>query len=128
MTFAFFVSTPVRKSDHFLNLGSLADTAAEVVELSASNLTLADNVNINYVGGVEREGLLNAATIGNTSNGKGLRDSAAMLCNNGTLEHLNSFACAFLNLVVNTNGVTNIETGNGFLLLLSSKSLNQIHL
>ena len=128
MTFAFFVSTPVRKSDHFLNLGSLADTAAEVVELSASNLTLTDNVNSHYVRGMNGESLFNAASVSDSSYGESGRNATLVLCDNSTLVHLNSFSCTLNDLVVNTNRVTDFKLGYLCLKLLVCKSLNKIHL
>ena len=127
MSFAFF-RDPQNGLHLFLNLGSLTNAVAQVVQLCTANLTLADNVDSNNVRRMNREGLFNTAAVRNSSYSEGLRDSAAMLCNDGAFEHLNSFAGAFLDFVVNTNGVTNFETRYSFLLLLFRKSLNKIQL
>ena len=111
----------------FLNLRSLTDSSTEVVELSAANLTLTDNVDSYYVGRVNGESLLNAAAVSNSSYGKGGGNATLVLCDNSTLVHLNSFSCTLNDLVVNANGITNVELGYVFLELLICKSLNKIH-
>jgi len=113
--------------NEFLNLGALADSAAEVVELSSSDLTVTDNVDLLNVGRVNGEGLLNAYTVRNSAYGKGFGDAAAVLSDNGTFKHLNSLSVTLFDLVVNTYGVTDAELGYRFLQLLVSKSLNKIH-
>ena len=114
-------------NDVFLNLGSLTNSASEVVELSTSNLTLTDNVNSHNVGRMNGESLFNAATVSNSSYGEGSGNAALVLSDNGALVHLNSFSCTLYDLVVNANGVTNVELGYLFLELLICKSLNKIH-
>ena len=114
-------------NDVFLNLGSLTNSAAEVVELSTTNLTLTDNVNSYYVGRVKGERLFNAASVSKSSYGEGRRNATLVLCDNSTLVHLNSFSCTLYDLVVNTNGVTDVELGYLCLELLICKSLNKIH-
>ena len=52
------------------------------------------------------EGLFNAYAVRNTSNCEGLGDSAAVLCDNGSLEELNSLSCTLDDFVVNANCVT----------------------
>ena len=116
-----------KKSDLLLNLGSLTDSVTQIVELRTSYLTDADDVYLLNVGRVEREGLLNAYAVRNSSDREGLGDSAAVLCNNGSLEHLDSFSRTLLDLVVNTDGVTDADYGYFLLQLLVCKSLDQIH-
>ena len=111
----------------FLNLRSLTNSSAEVVELSAANLTLTDNVDCYYVGRVNGESLLNAASVSNSSYGKGGGNATLVLCDNSTLVHLNSFSCTLYDLVVNTNCVTDVELGYLCFELLVCKSLNKIH-
>ena len=98
-----------------LNLGSLSNSVTNIVELRTSNLTDADDIYLLNVGRVDGECLLDTATIRNTSNRKGLGNSAAVLCDNGSFEQLNSFAVTLFDSVVNTNGITNINYGNLFL-------------
>ena len=126
----FFALSSLKKSisgEVFLNLGSLTNSATEVVELSAANLTLTDNVNSHNVGRMNGESLLNATAVSDSSYGEGCGDAALVLSDNGTLVHLNSFSCTLNDLVVNANGVTNVELGYVFLELLICKSLNKIH-
>ena len=111
----------------FLNLGSLTNSTAEVVQLSAANLTLTDNVNSYYVGRVKGESLLNATAVSDSSYGKGGGNATLVLCDNSTLVHLNSFSRTLNDLVVNANGVTDVELGYLCLELLICKSLNKIH-
>ena len=56
-----------------------------------------------------REGLLNAYTVRNTSNGYRLVDAAMLDSDDGTLENLNSFAVTFLDLLVYLYGIANLE-------------------
>ena len=119
--------TRIELVDLLLNLGSLTNAVTQVVQLSAAHLTNADNLDTGYVGGVQGEGLLHATTVGNTADGEGLRDAAAVLGDNGTLEDLDSLAVALFDLVLDTNGVTDLEGGDSLLQLLIGKSLNQIH-
>ena len=111
----------------FLNLGSLADSTAEVVQLRTTNLTLTDYVYRNNVGRMKGERLFNATAVSDTSDGEGRGNAALVLCDNGALVHLNSFSCTLNDLVVNANGITNVELGYVFLELLICKSLNKIH-
>ena len=110
-----------------LNLSRLSNSVTKIVELSATNLRLAEYYNLVNVGRMKGEGLLNAYAVGNSSYGEGLRDSAAVLSDNGTLEELNSLAASLFDSVVNTNGITDVYRGNILLKLLVCKSLNHIH-
>ena len=102
----------------FLDLGALADSVAQIVELCTANLTAADDFNLFNVRGMYREGLLHAYTVGYASYGKGLGDSAAVLGNDGAFEKLNSLSVALFDSVVNLDGVTDVEYGGIFLELL----------
>ena len=51
------------------------------------------------------EGLLNTYAVGNPSYCEGLRDSAAMLSDNGTLEELNSLLLTLDDTDVNLNAI-----------------------
>ena len=96
--------------DLFLNLGSLTNSVSQVVQLSASYLTVTDNVDTGYVGGMERESLFHAYTVCYAANGEGLGDTAAVTGDNSTLEHLDSFSRTLFDFVVYTDGVTNMES------------------
>ena len=110
-----------------LNLGILTDLVTQVVQLSASYLTVTNDVDLNNVRGVDGEYLLHAAAVRNTSDGKGLGDAAAVLGDNGTFEHLDSLTGTLNDLVVDTNGVTDVNFGHLSLQLLVCKSFDQIH-
>ena len=57
----------------------LTYAAAEVVELSAANLTTGHNLNLGNLGGVDGEGAFHAFAVGNLTNGESLVDAGATL-------------------------------------------------
>ena len=124
IAFAFSISL---RSDSFLNLRSLTNSAAQVVQLCTSDLTTTDSVNSYYVGRVDGESLFNTAAVRNSSYSKGSGDTCTVLSDNGTLEKLDSLSGTLFDLVVNTYGVTNVDRRNFCLQLLVCKSLDQIH-
>ena len=71
-----------------------------------------------------RESLLNAYAVRNTSNGYRLVDAGVLDSDDGTLENLNSFAVAFLDLLVYLNGSANLEFRQIVLDLLLCENLN----
>jgi len=123
-----FISRKGDRLDLLLNLGCLTNAIANVVKLSTSNLTDTNDVDLLHIGRVDGERLLHAATVRNSSDGKGLGDAAAVLGDYGSFEHLDSLTRTLLDLVVNTNGVTDADHRNVFLKLLTCKSLDHIHL
>ena len=102
-------------SDLFFDLGSLADSVAQVEQLCASYLTVTDNFDTCNVGRVDRESLFDTATVGNTSYGECLGDAATALSDNGSVKKLDSLTVAFLNTAGNTNGVAHFEFRKSFL-------------
>ena len=64
----------IRYSDKFLNLRSLTNSITEIVELSSSNLTNSNNLNLSNVGRVKGECLFNADTVSHLSNGECFSD------------------------------------------------------
>ena len=113
--------------DEFLNLGALTNSVAEVVKLRTANLTVTDNFNLSYVGRVEREGLFYAYAVCNTTNSKGRANAAVVSCDYGAFKKLDSFASAFLDLVVNADGVTYVELVGAFAELLICKNFELVH-
>ena len=116
-----------RKSDAFLNARCLTNSIAEIVELSTSDLTYSGN---NYLLNVRRmkgEGLFDANTVCNAANGEGLRDTAAILSDNGSFEDLGTGALTLDYTAVNLNVVTDVELGGVCLELLICESLDNIH-
>ena len=124
---AVFLSLCGKILDLLLDLGTLTDSVAQIVELCTANDTLTDNVNLYNVGRVDGEGLLHAAAEADAANREGLGNSAAMLCNDGTLKHLDSLLVALFDAVVHLHGVTDVERGDLGLQLLTYKSRNLFH-
>ena len=58
-----------------LDLGSLASTATQVEQLCAADLALADNRDLLNEGAVDGEDTLDADTVSNAANGKGLSNA-----------------------------------------------------
>lgn len=114
-------------SDEFLDFGGLADSFSDVVELSAADLTVTDNVDLNYMGGMDGEGFFDTAAVSNAANRESFGDSAAVTGDNGALVHLNSFACTLFDKVVDTNSVANVEGRYFFLQLLTCKNFELVH-
>ena len=88
---------------------------------------MADNLELCNVRGMYREGLLNADTVRDTSDGNGLVDAAMLHSDNGTLEDLNSFAVTFLDLSVYLDGIADLELRQVGLDLLVCENLNSVH-
>lgn len=113
--------------DEFLNLGALTNSVAEVVKLRTANLTVTDNFNLSYVGRVEREGLFYAYAVCYAANSEGGTNAAVVSCDYGAFKKLDSFASAFLDLVVNADGVTYVELVGAFAELLICKNFELVH-
>ena len=107
-----------KNSELLLDLGAFADSVAKVVELCASYFTDSYDLDLVNVRGMYREGLLDADAVRNASDSEGLGDAAAILCDNGSLEDLNTLTRTLFDLVVNTDGVTDIDHRDIFLELL----------
>ena len=101
-----------------LDLGALADSVAKVVELCASDFTDSDDLDLIDVRGMYREGLLDADAVGYASDSEGFGDAAAVLSDDSALENLNTLAGSFLDLIVNADGVADIDYRDIFLELL----------
>lgn len=81
------------------NLRSFADTAAEVIQLGAAHLADPNNLYLFHIGRMQGKSLFNPDAIGNASDGKGLGNAAATLCDNGALKNLDSLSRALLILL-----------------------------
>ena len=114
-------------SDEFLDLGSLADSLSDVVELCAANFTLTDNFNLSYIGRMEGEGLFNTASVCYAANCECFGDTAAVTSDNWSLLHLDSFTGTFFDTVVYANCVADVEGGYCFLQLLTCKNFELVH-
>ena len=62
----------------FLDLGGLAHAVAQVVQLGAAHTALTNHIHGLHVGGMQREHPLHTYAIGNTANGEGFADAAAL--------------------------------------------------
>ena len=110
-----------------LNLSCLTNSASEIVELSTANLTYAVYFNLLNIGRMDRESLLYANTVRNSSNSEGLGNATAMLSDNSTVEHLCSGLLSLGDTNVNLYTITNLELRNLSLELLIYKSLDLFH-
>ncbi len=113
--------------DSLLDLCSLAQTGAEIVQLCTTDLAAANSFYLHNVGGMHGENLLTADTVAQTANGDGLLNAAMLASNDGSLECLHSFTSAFLDFYMHTNGVAHVHLGQFLLHVLAGQSLHQIH-
>ena len=60
---------------------------------------------------MNRENTFHAYAVGNAADGEGLGNSGAVLCNDGSLENLNSLSVALFDVDVNLNGVSDNNLG-----------------
>lgn len=110
----------------FLDFRSLADLVAKVVQLGATNGTVTDDLNLVDLGRVYREGTLDADGEADLADGEGLTARMTVTTDNVALEDLNTLAVAFLDAIVNLDGVTDVERSD-FLDLLLFECANDIH-
>ena len=61
------------------DLGSLTDAAAQVIELSAADITAAHGLDLLDEGRMDGEHFLDADAVGETTNGEGLLKTAVLL-------------------------------------------------
>lgn len=116
-----------KQLDLFLNLGSLADSVTYVVELCSSYFTLTGYDDFINTGRMERESLLNAYAVCDSSYGERFGDSAVSLGNNRALEKLDSLTGTLFDLVVNDNSIAHLKLRHFSLQLLAYKSRDLIH-
>ena len=104
-------SSFLHKSDafDFLNLGRLALTITQIVQLGAANFTVADQFNVIHTGRVDRESTFNTNAIGYTANSESFTDAAVAFGNNSAFESLQTFTVAFNNLHPDSDGVTDVD-------------------
>ena len=95
-----------------LNLSSLTNSVAEVVQLSSANLTVSNELYLLNCRRMQREYSLNTAAVSYTSNGESLVDSAVLLSDNSTLEHVDTVLLAVLDLYVKLYEVADLDRGS----------------
>ena len=110
-----------------LNLSSLTNSVAEVVELGTSYLTVTNDLYLSYMGRVEGECLLNAATVSNSTNSKCFRDAAAVTSDYCAFEDLDSFSCTLTDKIVDLDCIAHVELRSVCSQLLACKSLKFCH-
>ena len=111
------------KLDSLLDLCSLAEAVAQVVQLCTADLALTDGLDHCNVGRMQGENLLAADAVGNTANSDGLSDAAALASDDGAFENLDTLTRAFLDANMNTNGVADLSFGQLFLHVLAVQCL-----
>ena len=107
-----------------LDLCSLTEAVAQVVQLCTADLALTDGLDHCNVGRMQGENLLAADAVGNTTNSDGLSDTAVLTSNNGAFENLDTLARAFLDAYMNANSVADLCFGQLFLHVLAVQCLN----
>ena len=98
--------------DLFLDLGGLAQTVTQIVQLCSANFTSPDDFNLVYNWRVQREDTFHTAAISNSSYSKGFVDAAVLLCDNGSFKNLDTALVAFLNSNVYLYGVADTKSRN----------------
>ena len=93
------------------DLGGFAGAAPEVVQFRAPYLTLAGDLDVVDLGGVERESPLYAYAERKTANGKRFADTAVFLGDDGAFESLKPLAVAFDDFDENFDVVADVESG-----------------
>src|SRR6185437_284862 len=100
--------------------GSLTFELAQIEQLGAAHASRADMLNFVDDFGIQREDTLDALSEADFANGDA-RLRAALMGDHHTLEGLNAFFVAFLNLHLHTDGVAGIEMRKVLALELFSK-------
>ena len=98
-----------------LDLSGLTNSLAEIVQLSAANLTASNDLYLLNYRGVYRENSFDTAAMSNTTNSKCLVNAAMLLSDNSTLEDLNPRFVSLSDPDVYLNGITNVDYGCIFL-------------
>ena len=111
----------------FLDLRSLADLVAEVVQLGTTDLTAAGNLDMVNLRGMYREGALNANVEADLADREGLARGSALTANHDALEHLDALTVTFGDAVVHAHGVADVEIGDIVLNLLLFNRADVIH-
>ena len=115
-----------RLLDLLLDLSGLAHAITQVVQLSTTNLALADGFDHSYVGRMQGEDLLAANAVGDAADSDGLADAAMLAGNDNAFKHLDTLTSAFLDANVHTNSVAHPNVGQLFLHVLAVQSFYQI--
>ena len=109
MVFSNYLVVRLRCFPKFTNLGCLATQIAQVVQLRAANITSTGNLDLLDDRSVQWKRALNANTIGDLANSKGLTDARSGSGDDDSLEHLNTGLVSFNDLDINLEIVTGSE-------------------
>lgn len=104
---------PFGSAANFLDLGSLSLKVTKIIELRTANLTAADDLHVINTGAVHGEGAFHTDAVGNTANSEGFTAGTIALGNDDAFESLKTLAVSFNDLDEHTQGVANIEGGQG---------------
>ena len=97
------------QTSDFLDLGCLALTITQIIQLGAANLTVTDHFYVINTGGIDRERAFNTNPVGHPANSEGLADATVTLGDNSAFESLQTFAVSFHNLYPNADSVADVE-------------------
>src|SRR4051794_15094542 len=92
--------------------GALADTAAQVVELRAADVTAGGDLDPLDLGRVQRERALHTNAEGLLADGEGLADPLALALDHHALEDLRTTPRALDDLEVDLDAIPGLEAGN----------------
>ena len=112
------VSVNLKLFKLFFDLCCLTNTIAQVVQFGSANFTSAYRINGYDRRRINREYFFATYTVGNTSYGNGLVDSAMLLSNNSTFECLSTLTVSLFNLDGYAYSITNADTGLVFFQVL----------
>ncbi len=111
-------------SDALFDLGALADSVTEIIELCTTNLTASDNLDLLNVRRMDRERLLDAAAICYATYLERLGNTASAATDNRTLEDLRTNSLSLFDPVIDSHGITDVELGDLCLHLLIDKHVD----
>lgn len=110
-----------------LETSGLADLVAEEVELGAADLAAADDLDLLDLRRVNREGTLDTHTEADLADGEGLTVRSTMTAGDDALEHLGTLASTLDDLVVDLDGIADVERRQVFTNLLQLYCADDVH-
>lgn len=111
-------------SDALLDLGALADSVTEIIELCTADLTASDNLDLLNVRRMDRERLLDAAAVCYAAHLERLGNTASAATDNRTLKYLRTNSLSLFDPVIDSHGVTDVELGDLCFHLLIDKHVD----
>src|SRR5690606_34723123 len=114
-------------ADELLHARLLADAIAEVVELRAAHVAAASDLDVLHAGAVHGEDPLDALAGDDAPNGDRLAEAAALVGDHGAREDLDALLVAFLDEVVDVDGVAHVQHRQVLFAALRFQCLDQFH-